>query len=444
MDPKLNLEAIIIEFISKLKKIEYAPPYQLNMSHEFNPERDPVLYSGPYFDTDELDAAIRSLLTSKWASSGEKVHLFEHKFSKKFNIKKSAMVNSGSSANLVMIASLKKYFGWADGDEIIISVVGFPTTLSAITINNLTPVFVDIDFEDLNWNLNQIEEKITSRTRAVFSSPVLGNPFDFDFLSEICEKNGLIHILDNCDSLGSKWKGKYLNEYAIASSTSFYPAHDITTLEGGMISSDVEELIKISKSISGWGRACYCMGKQNLLANGTCGRRFDYWIPECDEPVDHKYVFDNVGYNLKALDLQGSIGITQLQKVEEIIYKRRLNYERISNILKAIPGLRVIKEKEFSETSWFGVPVFCKDPKLKYKIVRYLEENRIQTRNYFAGNILQQPAYKNLGSFKDYPNATKVLEHVFFLGTSPTISEAMLDYISKTVQDFKNSVLSNT
>jgi CDP-6-deoxy-D-xylo-4-hexulose-3-dehydrase len=436
MEYETEVKTLIRKFVQQLKDIKHIPPYQLNQKSKFNAEIDSVLYSGPFFDYAELEAAITSLLTSKWASSGENIRLFERQFSKKFNTNNSTMVNSGSSANLVMIAALKKYYKWKDGDEVIISVVGFPTTLSALLINKLKPVFVDIDFKDLNWDLNQIEKKITNKTKAIFSSPVLGNPFDIDHLMRICNNYNLLHILDNCDSLGSKWKNKYLSDFAVASSTSFYPAHHISTFEGGMISSNNEEIIKIAKSISGWGRACYCMGRQNLLPNGTCGKRFNRWIPECDFDVDHKYVFDNIGYNLKALDLQGAIGSVQLTKFEEIVNTRRRNYLQLKEILEKVPNLRIIAEQEYAFTSWFGVPIYCEDSGLKSKLVRFLETNRIQTRNYFAGNILLQPAYRDLGNSSDFPNANKVLEHVFFLGTSPTISSEMIEYIGKVIEKF--------
>lgn len=431
-----EIDRLIKNFIKDLKAMNYFPPYLINKKSNFQPDKDSVLYSGPFWEHEEIEAALTSLLKSKWSSSGEKVFLFERQFSKKFNVKHSAMVNSGSSANLVMIAALKKFYDWKDGDEIIISVVGFPTTLSAITLNGLTPVFVDIDFMDLNWDISEIQKKITTRTKAVFSSPVLGNVFNLELLLELCNDNRILHILDNCDSLGSKWKNRYLNEYAVASSTSFYPAHHISTLEGGMVSSNIEEIIKIVKSISGWGRACYCMGKQNLLPNGTCGKRFDYWIEDCDFVVDHKYVFNNIGYNLKALDIQGAIGSAQLLKIDEIIRIRRENYDEISLEIGKIPGVRVIKEHTESITSWFGIPIFCETKELKQNLVEFLEKNRIQTRNYFAGNILQQPAYKILGNYLDYPNATKVLEHVFFLGTSPTISKSMIDYVKSVIRNF--------
>ena len=188
------------------------------------------------------------------------------------------MVNSGSSANLVMIAALKKYFGWSDNDEIIVCACGFPTTINPIMQNRLKPVFVDINWKDLNWSLDDLENNITEKTVAVFSSPVLGNPYDFDRFKDIISSNNLKYIADNCDSLGSKWRGSYLTKNAVAASCSFYPAHHITTIEGGMVSSNIEEVVQLSRSYAWWGRGCYCVGAQNKLPNGVCGQRFDRWL----------------------------------------------------------------------------------------------------------------------------------------------------------------------
>jgi len=346
------------------------------------------------------------------------------------------MVNSGSSANLVMFAALKKYFGWQDGDEIIVCACGFATTVAPIVQCGLKPVFVDIGWEDLNWNLDEVARKITNKTRAVISSPVLGNPYDIDKIVDICKTNNIHLIADNCDSLGSKWKGEYLTKHAIAASCSFYPAHHICTIEGGMVSSNEKGIVDLARSFAWWGRGCYCVGQQNLLSNGVCGKRFDTWLEHYDDVVDHKYVFSNMGYNLKPLDLQGSVGSVQLLKFDEIHQIRRENKTKIQDIIEKIPGTRVVNERVESETSWFGVPIVCEDKTLKRSLVAYLEENKIQTRNYFAGNILLHPGYSHLDDATKYPKANQVLDKVFFLGCSPTINQKMIDYIEKTIHSF--------
>ena len=305
-----------------------------------------VLYSGPYFDGTEIEAAITSLKEGAWYPAGKEVDKFEKQFSRKFGFNSSLMVNSGSSANLAMIAALKKYFEWPDGAEIIVSVVGFPTTINPIIQNNLVPKFVDITWEDLNWDLEQVESKITDRTVGAISSPVLGNPYDVSKFVDLCRRKNIAVIADNCDSLGSTWKGNYLTDYAVAASCSFYPAHHICTMEGGMVSSNEKGIVDLARSFAWWGRGCYCVGQQNLLSNGVCGKRFDTWLENYEDVVDHKYVFSTMGYNLKPLDLQGAVGLVQLEKFEEIHQIRRSNKEKIQKIIEKIPGTRVVNERE--------------------------------------------------------------------------------------------------
>jgi len=415
----------------------HVAPYIYNANH-FEPGKTPIYYSGPYWDNREIEAAIDTFLNGKWITSGEKVFLFEKYFSNKFNCKHSFMVNSGSSANLVLMTALKKRFNWQDDDEIIVSPVGFATTVSVIHQNRLKPVFIDIEWDTLNFDLDLLEDKITSRTRAIFVSPVLGNPPDMDRLVAICEKHGLKLIGDNCDSLGSKWDGKYLNEYYVAFSNSFYPAHHISTGEGGMVCTNDEELKKIMVSIAWWGRDCYCVGSTNLLACGTCGKRFDNWLENYDGIIDHKYVFSNMGYNLKPLDLQGAIGSVQLDKFDEIEENRNRSKGTIEHIFTSnIANIRtpsVASDK--SEPCWFGTPFICEEPGLKHKLVQYLEDNKIQTRNYFAGNILMHPGYSFLDDYKKYPESNKVLDKVFFIGAAPHYTEPVFEYIQDIIKKF--------
>jgi CDP-6-deoxy-D-xylo-4-hexulose-3-dehydrase len=415
----------------------HVAPYIYN-SKNFEPGKTPIYYSGPYWDNKEVEAAINALLNGKWISSGENVYNFERKFSKRFNVKYSTMVNSGSSANLALIAALKKRFGWNDDDEIIVSPVGFATTISVLYQNRLKPVFIDIEMETLNFDLTKIEEKITTKTKGIFVSPVLGNPPDMDTLIEICKKYDLKLIGDNCDSLGSKWDGKYLNEYYVAFSNSFYPAHHISTGEGGMVCTNDEELKKLIVSMAWWGRDCYCVGSANLLSCGTCGNRFDKWLESYDKPIDHKYIFSSMGYNLKPLDLQGAIGLVQLEKLDEIEQRRRLSKERLEKIFTDnIKGIKGVKSLDKSDTCWFGTPFICEEEGLKHRLVDYLEANKIQTRNYFAGNILLHPGYSFLDDYKNYPNSNKVLDNVFFIGSAPHYTDNVFDYIEEVVKKFK-------
>jgi len=304
-------------------------------------------------------------------------------------------------------------------------------------MNNLKPVFVDIEMQSLNFDLNKIQEKITSKTKAIFLSPVLGNPVDMDKLLQICNDNSIQLILDNCDSVGTMWKGKYLNEYSIISSYSFYPSHHITTGEGGMVASKNKDLIRLARSFAWWGRDCFCVGSNNLLPLGCCGNRFDKWLDDYDGIIDHKYVFVNMGMNLKPLDLQGAIGLIQLSKFDEIHSKRKNNKDVIGKLLKDnIPELIIPDSLNDAEVSWFGVPIICPDKVFKDKLVAHLEQNKIQTRNYFAGNILLHPAYKHLDDFRKYPFANQVLDKVLFTGTSPHYNQTIYDYMEKVFKKF--------
>jgi CDP-6-deoxy-D-xylo-4-hexulose-3-dehydrase len=211
-----------------------------------------------------------------------------------------------------------------------------------------------------------------------------------------------------------------------------------------MVSSNIKEVIDIARSFAWWGRDCYCVGQQNLLECGVCGKRFDRWLEGYDRIVDHKYVFGQIGYNLKPIDLQGSIGLVQLEKVDDIHRIRRENKKRLQEIFERIPGVRVVNEREGAETSWFGVPIVCEDDPLsvdKTSLVKHLESNKIQTRNYFAGNILMHPAYRHLEDYANYPNASKVLDNVFFIGCSPVITNEMIDYIEEIVEYYRQNTL---
>jgi CDP-6-deoxy-D-xylo-4-hexulose-3-dehydrase len=424
---------LISNFIKEIKKEEVIPQFCYNLKSK----KDTVCYGGPLYDDEELIEVIDTFLFGKWLASGDKVAKFEKEFSKVINLKYSLMVNSGSSANLIMIESLKKYYKLKPDDEIIVSVVGFPTTIAPIIQCGLTPIFIDIEFSTLNFSLNEVLKKITNKTKVIILSPVLGNPPDMDVLMDICEKRNIILLVDGCDSLGSKWENKNIAEYGILSSCSFYPAHHITTGEGGMVSSNNEELINLARSFAWWGRDCYCVGQNNLLSNGTCKCRFKQWIEELPYPIDHKYYYTNVGYNLKPLDIQGSLGLVQLKKLDRIHETRKQYKQQIQNMLSSIKGIRFPTSYPKADVSWFGIPIICDSFNVKKKLVDYLEQHRIQTRNYFAGNILVHDGYKSFGNWKDFPNANQVLEKVFFIGCSPTMTEDNIEYINEVINNYE-------
>lgn len=427
----------IENFVEELKTDYGSLP---KCAHNQNAPANKVYYAGSCYDNKELVAGIEAFLFGKWSSGGEISHKFEKEFAKTVNQKFATFCNSGSSANLIMIAALKEYYNWADGDEIIVSCVGFPTTITAIIQNNLRPVFVDIEFETLNFDVNKIEEKITRNTKAIFISPVLGNPPDMEDLTYIANEHQIKLILDCCDSLKSEYENKQLPEWCATSSFSFYPAHEISSGgQGGMVTSNNEEIIKLANSYSQWGRACYCVGPANLLPNGTCGCRFNTWIEGYPEPIDHRYVFERLGYNLKPLDLQAAIGIEQLKKLDWFCQQRILNCYRIQHLFSDyISGVKY--PQTLKESKWvpFATPLICETKEIKYKLVKYLESAGIQTRNYFAGNILLHKPFRKFGDYKEFPNANQVLEKVFFVGCAPTISEDNIKYIEEVLSKYEN------
>lgn len=429
------MNPLIDEVYDFLKSKGYSYPPYLH-GKVFNGH---VPYSGPVFDETEIKAALESILFSKWLVAGEKVMEFEKVFSKEIGCKESVMVNSGSSANLLMLAALKKRFGWVDTDEIIVSVVGFPSTLSAITINNLKPRFADIEMRTLNFDLEQVEKAINSNTKAIFVSPVLGNPPDMDELVRISNKYGVMLIGDCCDSLGTKWNNKSLQDYFIASSCSFFPAHHLVSYgQGGMVSSNDIELIDIARRMSTWSRACYCRGIQNLSLKGMCGKRFSNWLPsQPDLVVDHKYVYsESNAMNLQPLEIQGAVGLAQIKKISDFHAKRIVNKQRISDFFSKIPGLNDVFKFPKAEVSWFGTPVIADTQKLKMELVAHLEKNSVQCRNYFSGNILLHEGYSHLGDWRDYSNANEVLRRVFFVGAWPGYTEEHFNHIESTLKSF--------
>lgn len=406
------------------------PRYIPNYAN-FSPGKTPVLYSGPYWDGAEIEAAKNALDNGAWLTAGEHVARFENEFSRKFNVRHSHMVNSGSSANLVMIAAIKKRLGWKDGDEIIVSPVGFPTTIAPIVQNGLKPIFADIEMDTLNFDLSEVAAAITEKTVGIFISPVLGNPPSITRLKDIVDDYGLIKLIgDNCDSLGTLWHNRLWTDFCYAHSCSFYPAHHISTGEGGMVSTNDAGLIDLARSFSTWGRACYCVGAANLLPCGTCGKRFSNWLGG-EDIVDHKYIFDHMGYNLKPLDLQGAIGLEQLKKFDDIEYLRRVNHGALTCVFHGAPKVRVAATEEGSMPSWFGVPLICDTEETKNSLVAHFERHLIQTRQYFAGNILRHPGYKHLGNAADFPNAEQALKRVFFLGCPPFYTESVIQYIAE-------------
>jgi len=410
------------------------------MPETFVPGKTMIPYSGPVWSEEEVCAAVHTLLNGKWLTSGEKVQAFETEFSAQVGQQRSVMTNSGSSANLLMVSALrsKRLFGFS-GVAIVTPVAGFPTTVAPIIHNGFTPLFVDIEMQTLNLDLDQVEAKLTPKTKALMFAHVLGNPPDMDRVMDLCRRHDLLLLEDNCDALGSSWNGTPLGGFGKMSTCSFYPAHHITTGEGGMVSTSDEHIERVVRSLCWWGRDCYCVGKANLLEKGTCGKRFDRWLPDLpDLIIDHKYVFTEMGYNLKPLDLQGAIGSVQLKKLDWIHRQRKAHYETYRTFFSQYPDLfRIAEAHPKADVSWFGFPVTVTTNRFtKDELTRFLENAKIQTRNYFAGNLLFHPAYAHLGNPYDFPNAVTATHSTFFLGVSPNLTDEQMGYVQGKLAEF--------
>jgi len=421
---------------------------QKNSDKTWVPGKDFVNYAGPYFSADEIVSAAESLMGG-WLVMGAKCLKFERKFPKQFGKNHGILTNSGSSSNLLMMASLtsKRGYHLPRGTKVLMPIAGFPTTLNPTLQVGFEPVFIDIELDTLNLNTDQLEQKIKENPdiRVITFAHVLGNPPNMDAVMDVVNKYNLLLLEDCCDALGSTYNDKPLGSFGIMSSCSFYPAHHITMGEGGYVACNTYEQEVILRSLREWGRGCYCVGPEaNKLKCGTCGKRFDEWIPTMPgEIFDHKYVYDEIGYNLKPIEVQGAMGLHQLEKLDEIHSLRRRNYALLFDIYKKYEEFfHLPRPQANSNPSWFAFPLTIKDgaPFTRSDIVDYLEENLIQTRPYFAGNIMLQPAYSHIMDPKkakaDFPVATKVMTDTFFHGTSPVITPEQIKYIGEKVDGF--------
>jgi CDP-6-deoxy-D-xylo-4-hexulose-3-dehydrase len=410
------------------------------------PGHDTVKYAGPYFTAEEYVAAIEALLNG-WLVLGQSGIKFENTFPKLFDKNFGILTNSGSSSNLIMMSAMtsKRLYNFPKRTKVITPIAGFPTTLNPIFQVGFEPDFVDIELNSLNLNLDQVEEKAKQGSKIITFAHVLGNPPNMDQLMDIVKRYDLILLEDCCDALGSTYKDKPLGSFGQFASCSFYPAHHITMGEGGFIACNTHDQEIVIRSFREWGRGCYCLGeKANLLKNGCCGKRFSNWLPSLpDEIFDHKYVYDEIGYNLKPIELQAAMGLVQMKKIPEINEKRKKNHARLVDIFSPYEEYFILpKATDHSDPSWFAFAVTIKDnSKFKRKnIVDFFENNKIQTRPYFAGSVMMQPAYDGLmdvnSIINEYPNARKVTTDTFFLGTSPVITDVQLNYIEQTVQNF--------
>ena len=410
--------------------------------------KDFVNYAGAYYDSNEYVAGVESLLKG-WLAMGDESLKFEREFPKQFGKRGGIVTNSGSSSNLLMMASLtsKRGHNFPKGTKVLMPIAGFPTTLNPTLQVGFEPVFVDIELDTLNIDLEQAERALDNDPyiKVITFAHVLGNPPNMDQVMELVERYRLVLLEDCCDALGSTYDSRPLGSFGLMASCSFYPAHHMTMGEGGFVATDNYDQEVILRSFREWGRGCYCVGPDaNKLKCGTCGTRFKEWIPELPgEIFDHKYVYDEIGYNLKPIELQCAMGMQQLKKLPEIHALRRRNYQLLFNIYaKYEEFFHLPRAQSKSDPSWFAFPLTVRTgaPFTRADIVDYLEENLIQTRPYFAGNIMLQPAYSHLMDPKqardDFPNATHAMTHTYFHGTSPVITPEQIAYIGEKVDGF--------
>tara|TARA_R110001583_G_scaffold41369_6_gene131704 strand:- start:4515 stop:5873 length:1359 start_codon:yes stop_codon:yes gene_type:complete len=433
---------------------------ELQEKESWEPGKDWVKYSGPNFDKNEYVAAIKSLLGG-WLIFGKESREFELKFPPYLGKKYGILTNSGSSANLIMTSvltsrkKLPKKYRLEKGAKFITPVVCFPTTLNPIIQNGFEPVFVDVDVPSLNLNLDEVESVLEQdkekEIKGIIFAHVLGNPPDMDRLMGIVEKYNLIFLEDACDALGSYYDGKKLGSFGMLSTCSFFPAHHMTLGEGGFVAANESIFQRALASFRDWGRACYCNTEKpgDVTAETACGNRFKCWLPgKPTATYDHRYVFDEIGYNVKPLDLQAAMGLCQLEKLEEMDAARRNNFSKLFDIFKPYEEYFYLpKATEKADPCWFGFLLTVKPeaPFTRQDFVDFMEENKIQTRSYFTGNALYHPAYTHLSEpygdlSQRFPNADLATTNSLFLGTFVGIDDRKLQYIDDTVGKFFGSI----
>jgi CDP-6-deoxy-D-xylo-4-hexulose-3-dehydrase len=366
---------------------------------------------------------------------------FEADFAEFFGLSNAFLVNSGSSANLVAVSALTSpKLGdrrLHPGDEVITVAAGFPTTVAPIIQNRLIPVFVDVNLGDYTAIPVRVEEAVGPKTRAIVMAHTMGVPFDLDTVMRLAHEHDLWVIEDNCDALGSRYRGQLTGTFGDLATVSFYPAHHITMGEGGCVLTDNELLGRIARSMRDWGRDCYCAGGEN----NTCGKRFSQQLGDLPYGYDHKYVYSHIGYNLKVTDMQAAIGTAQLGKLEGFIARRRSNFQSLHTLLAPYQDRLLLPfATPNSNPSWFGFVITIREDAgfSRNDLTRFLEANHIETRNLFSGNLLRQPAFANIEKrlVGDLTNTDIIMQRTFFIGVYPGINDAHLDYIGSVFERF--------
>jgi len=409
----------------------------------FVPGETHVPVSGKVFDAADIQHLVDASLDF-WLTTGRFALQFEREFARFCGVRKSLLVNSGSSADLLALTAFTSpKLGdrrLVPGDEVITVAAGFPTTVNPILQNGLVPVFLDVHVPTYNMDVTQLEAALSDRTRAVMFAHTLGNPADMSAISAFVKKHDLYLIEDCCDAIGSTYAGQKVGTFGDVGTASFYPAHHITMGEGGAVFTSNLRLKVILESFRDWGRDCWCdPGKDN-----TCGKRYEWQLGDLPCGYDHKYTYSHIGYNLKVTDMQAAVGVSQLKKLPQFVADRRRNFAYLTAGLKEMEEFLILPEATpNSDPSWFGFPIAVRPdaPFTRDQIVRHLDSRKIGTRLLFAGNLLRQPAYKDITcrTIGDLKNSDFVMNQVFWIGVFPGLSDAHKDYVIETIREFVNS-----
>lgn len=406
---------------------------------DFLPGETPVPVSGKVLDPSDIASLVDASLDG-WLTAGRFHEDFERALARYVGARSALFVNSGSSANLVALSALTSpklgKRALKPGDEVLTVAAGFPTTVNPIMQNNLRPVLVDVNLETYDAIPEMLREAVSTKTRAIMMAHTLGNPFDLDTVRELCDKHGLWLVEDSCDALGSTYDGKKTGSFGDTATLSFYPAHHITTGEGGAVFVKSPLVRKQAESFRDWGRDCYCeTGHDN-----TCHKRFEWQLGTLPVGYDHKYIYSHIGYNLKATDIQAALGLSQLKKIEKFSDSRKQNFKYLHQGLAKVQGLIMPRATEKSDPSWFGFPLTLDPdhPADREELLRFLDSRKIGTRLLFAGNLTRQPAYKNVDwrIVGDLTNTDIVMKRTFWVGTYPGLTPVMLDYVIASISEF--------
>ncbi|TRU02510.1 MAG: lipopolysaccharide biosynthesis protein RfbH [Microcystis aeruginosa Ma_AC_P_19900807_S300] len=434
----MNREIKLREEILELVKEYYVEKF--GKSKIFEPGITPITFAGRVFDHEEMVSLVDSSLDF-WLTAGRYAQQFEKDFAKFMTQKYAILVNSGSSANLVAFSTLTspllKERRLKPGDEVITVAAGFPTTVTPIIQNGLIPVFVDVEIETCNIMISELEKALSEKTKAIMIAHTLGNAFDLGKIVQFAKQHKLFIVEDCCDAVGTTYDGKMVGTFGDIATVSFYPAHHMTMGEGGAVLTNNPLLNRIATSFRDWGRDCYC----EPGADNTCGRRFSQQFGELPYGYDHKYVYGHLGYNLKVTDMQAAIGVAQLKKLPSFIEKRRENFEKIKALLKPFEEFLYLPVATANTNpSWFGFPITVKvnDRFTKNQLTAHLEAAKILTRQLFAGNMIRQPAFKdvNYRIVGELKNTDYIMANTLFIGVYPGINDEMITYIGRTFQKF--------